>query len=173
MNEMVGGVTIKGNPLTTMGQRRSVGEAAPDVALAPAVGKTVNLSDYRGKTVLLSVVPSLDTGICDAQTRRFNEEAAAFGTDVAILTISAEHPFNQGRWCGNAGIDQASVLSDHMALAFGDAFGLHIKEWRLLQRAIFVLDRNGTITYTEYIPEIAQHPDYDAALAALATAVTS
>ena len=131
----------------------------------------VKISDSAGKVRLISVVPSLDTGICDLQTRRMNEEAAALGDDVVILTVSAEHPFNQKRWVGAAEVDAVQVLSDHKAMEFGEAYGLYIKEWRLDQRAMFVLDRDGQVTYTEYVPEIAQHPDYDAALAAVKAAV--
>ncbi len=165
--ETPGGVTLKGNPLTTIGERLSVGDKAPDFKLVANDLSTVTLADSAGKVRLISVVPSLDTGICDAQTRRFNEEAANFGDDVVVLTVSAEHPFNQKRWCGAAGIDRVQVISDHMDMNFGDAYGTHVKELRLEQRSIFVVDKDDTIRYVEYVPEIAQHPDYDAAIAAL------
>lgn len=169
--EHVGGVTLKGNPLTVIGQRLTVGEQAPEFTLVANDLSTVTLADSSGKVRLISVVPSLDTGICDAQTRRFNEEAANLGHDVVILTISAEHPFNQKRWCGAAGVDQVQVLSDHMDMNFGVAYGTYIKELRLEQRSIFVVDGQGTIAYVEYVPEIAQHPDYEAALTAVKNAV--
>lgn len=165
--ETPGGVTLNGNPLTTIGERLSVGDKAPDFKLVANDLSTVTLADSAGKVRLISVVPSLDTGICDAQTRRFNEEAANFGDDVVVLTVSAEHPFNQKRWCGAAGIDRVQVISDHMDMNFGDAYGTHVKELRLEQRSIFVVDKDDTIRYVEYVPEIAQHPDYDAAIAAL------
>lgn len=165
-SERPGAVTLKGNPLTVVGEPVAVGDKAPSFELVANDLSTVTLADTAGKVRLISVVPSLDTGICDAQTRRFNEEAAAFGDDVVVLTVSAEHPFNQKRWCGAAGIDRVQVLSDHMDMDFGKAYGTYIKELRLDQRAIFVVDANDTVIYTEYVPEIAQHPDYDAALAA-------
>ena len=170
-NERHGAVTIQGNALTVIGEPINVGDSAPDVTLTDNSMQPVKISDSNGKVRLISVVPSLDTGICDLQTRRMNEEAASLGDDVVILTVSAEHPFNQKRWVGAVEVDAVQVLSDHRTMEFGEAYGLHIKEWRLEQRAMFVLDRDGKITYTEYVPEVAQHPDYDAALAAVKAAV--
>ncbi|MEM9773453.1 MAG: thiol peroxidase [Chloroflexota bacterium] len=170
-NERHGAVTIKGNALTVIGEPVSVGDTAPDVTLTDNGLQPVRISDSQGKVRLISVVPSLDTGICDAQTRRMNEEAANLGEDVVILTVSAEHPFNQKRWCGDAGVEAVKVLSDHQDMSFGKAYGLYIKEWRLNQRAMFVLDRDGQVTYTEYVPEIAQFPDYDGALDAVKAAL--
>lgn len=167
MNERHGAVTFKGAPLTVLGNRLKAGNTAPDVTLLDTSLKPVALSDHAGKIRLISVVPSLDTGICDLQTRRFNEEAAALGDDVVILTISADLPFAQARWCGAAGVDRVLTLSDHRDMAFGNAYGTHVKELRLEQRAVFVVDKAGIIRYVEYVPEIAQHPDYDAALAAV------
>lgn len=172
-SERPGAVTLKGNPLTVIGDPISVGDEAPDFTLVANDLSNVTLADSAGKVRLISVVPSLDTGICDAQTRRFNEEAAAFGDDVVVLTVSAEHPFNQKRWCGAAGIDQVEVLSDHMDMNFGKAYGTYIKELRLDQRAIFVVDGGDKVAYIEYVPEIAQHPDYEAALTAVREAVNS
>lgn len=169
-NERTGVLTIHDNPLTLIGQPVSVGDTAPNFTLTANDMSAVTLADSAGKVRLISVVPSLDTGICDAQTRRFNEEAAKMGDGVVIMTVSAEHPFNQKRWCGAAGIDKVQVLSDHQAMDFGTKYGTYIKEWRLEQRAIIVVDANDTVTYTEYIPEVAQHPDYDAALTAAAAA---
>ena len=165
--ENLGGVTLQGNPLTTLGTKVAVGDIAPDFKVTDTGLQPVTLASSENKVRLISVVPALDTGICDAQTRRFNEEAAKFGDDVVFLTISAEHPFNQKRWCGAAGIDKVQVVSDHMDMNFGQAYGLHIKELRLLQRAIFVLDAESKVRYVEYVPEVAQHPDYEAALTAL------
>jgi len=127
----------------------------------------VTLADSAGKVRLISVVPSLDTDICDAQTRRFNEEAVSFGDEVVVLTVSADLPFAQKRWCGAAGVDRVQTLSDHRDMNFGNAYGTHVKELRLEQRAIFVVDRDDTIRYVEYVPEIAQHPNYEAALTAV------
>lgn len=165
--ERFGAVTIKGSPMTVIGAPLNIGEKAPAFTLIANDLKKVSLADSAGKVRLLSVVPSLDTGICDAQTRRMNEEAAKLGDGVVVLTVSAEHPFNQKRWCGAVGIDRVQVLSDHMDMNFGEAYGTYVKEWRLEQRSMFVVDADDTIRYIEYVPEIAQHPDYDAALAAV------
>jgi len=162
-----GDVTFKGDPLTVLGNKLSVGDQAPEFSLVANDLSGVALADSAGKTRLISVVPSLDTGICDAQTRRFNEEAAVLGDKVVVLTVSTDLPFAQSRWCGAAGIENVQTLSDHRDMNFGEAYGTHIKELRLEQRAIFVVDADDKVTYVEYVPEIAQHPDYDAALTAV------
>ncbi len=167
MKERFGAVTTKGAPLTVLGDPLKVGDRAPDFTLQADDMSERSLKDFAGKIKLISVVPSLDTGICDAQTRRFNQEAVGLGQDVVVITVSAEHPFNQRRWCAAAGVDRVVVLSDHFDLGFGDRYGTHIKEWRLEQRSIFVVDRNDIVRYIEYVPEISQHPDYEAALAAV------
>jgi len=164
--ERTGVVTFKGNPLTLIGPEITVGQKAPEFQIVAQDLSTVTLASSGGQTRLISVVPSLDTPICDAQTRRFNQEAAKLPR-VAILTISMDLPFAQKRWCGAAGIDKVQVLSDHRDASFGIAYGLLIKELRLLSRAIFVIDASGTVRYVEYVPEIAQHPNYDAALTAI------
>ena len=165
--ERFGAVTIKGNPLTVMGSPLEPGDKAPEFSLSANDYSKVTLADSAGKVRLISVVPSLATGICDAQTRRFNEEAVELGDDVVVITVSAEHPSNQKQWCGVTGVDRVQVISDHMDMAFGDAYGTHVKEFRLEQRSIFVVDKDDTVTYVEYVPEIGQHPDYEAALAAV------
>ncbi len=165
--ERVGGVTQKGKPRTVIGAQLKVGDPAPNFKLVANDFSEVTLADSAGKVRLISVVPSLDTNICDLQTRRFNEEAANFGPDVVILTVSADLPYAQRRWCGAAGVDRLQTLSDHLTMNFGDAYGTHMKEVRLEQRAVFVVDRNGIIRYAEYVPETAQHPNYDAALTML------
>lgn len=167
MTERAGAVTFKGNPLTVLGEPLKVGNKAPDFELIANDLSAVTLSDSAGKTRLISVVPSLDTGICDAQTRHFNEEISKLGEDVVGYTISADLPFAQARWCGNAGVERVITLSDHRDMNFGDAYGTHVKELRLEQRSVFIVDGDGTVRYVEYVPEIAQHPDYEAALAAL------
>lgn len=167
MVERAGGVTSKGNPLTVIGEQLSVGDKAPEFELVAVDWSTVKLSDSAGKVRLISVVPSLDTGICDAQTRRFNEEIQKFGDAVIGYTISADLPPSQKRWCGNAGVENVITLSDHLAMSFGDAYGTHIKERRQEQRSVFVIDGDDIVRYAEYVPEIAQHPNYEAALAAL------
>jgi thioredoxin-dependent peroxiredoxin len=170
MSERTGELTFKGGPLTLLGQRLTTGGPAPDFKLLANDLSPVTLADSNGKVRLISVVPSLDTGVCDAQTRRFNEEAAGLGDNVAILTVSADLPFAQARWCGAAGVDQVQTLSDHYDLGFGDSYGVHIKELRLDTRALFVVDASGTLTYAEYVPEMTDHPDYAAALAAVKAA---
>ncbi len=166
MSERTGELTFQGGPLTLLGERVTVGDPAPAFKLLANDLSPVTLADSAGKVRLISVVPSLDTGVCDAQTRRFNEEAAALGDNVVILTISADLPFAQARWCGAAGVEQVQTLSDHFDLGFGDSYGVHIKELRLDTRAIFVVNSGGTLTYAEYVPEMTDPPNYDAALAA-------
>ncbi len=159
-------VTMRGNPLTLLGPELTAGDDAPDFQVIDTKLQDVSLADTKGKTRIFSVIPSLDTPVCDQQTRRFNEEAAALGDDVSIYTISADLPFAAGRWCGAAGVDKVQCLSDHRALSFGDAYGTHVKELRLDARAIFVVDSRDKLVHVEYVGEIAEHPDYDAALEA-------
>jgi len=163
--ERTGVTTFKGNPLTLIGLEIKVGQKAPDFQVLAQDLSPVTLANSQGKIRLISVVPSLDTPVCDQQTRRFNQEAAKLA-DVAILTISMDLPFAQKRWCGAAGIDKVQVLSDHKDASFGTAYGTLIKELRLLARSVFVVDGSGTVRYVEYVPEVTSHPNYDAALAA-------
>lgn len=167
MLERAEAVTLHGNPLTLVGKEIAMGNPAPDATLLNNELKPVNLSDYRGKVVVISSVPSLDTPVCDMQTRRFNSEAADLGEDVVILTISMDLPFAQARWCGAAGVDQVTTLSDHKTAAFGEAYGLLIKELRLLGRAVLVLDREGGVRHYQLVKEVSDEPDYDAALEAV------
>jgi thiol peroxidase len=167
MIERAGGVTSKGRPLTVIGRQLKPGDTAPDFTLLGTDMNEVTLSDFQGKVRVISVVTSLDTGLCDLQTRRFNEEAAKLGDDVVIITVSADLPFAQKRWCGAAGVERVITLSDHRGMSFGDAYGTHVKELRLEQRAVLVVDGEGTVRYAQYVPEIAQHPDYEAALSAV------
>lgn len=166
MSERTGELTFKGGPLTLLGNKLSVGDTAPAFKLTGNDLSPVTLADSAGKIRLISVVPSLDTGACDQQTRRFNEEAAALGDNVVILTVSADLPFAQARWCGAAGVDKVQTVSDHYDMNFADAYGVHIKELRLDTRAIFVVDSNDKLTYVEYVPEMTDFPNFDAALAA-------
>jgi thiol peroxidase len=165
--ERPGAVTFKGQPLTLVGPELKPGEKAPDFTIIDQSLQPASLKDYAGKVILLSVVPSLDTGICSAQTKRFNEEAAQLPEDVVILTVSMDLPFAQARFCGAENINRVKVLSDHRDASFAQAYGTLVKELRLECRAIFVIDRDGTIRYVEYVPEIASHPNYDAALQAV------
>jgi len=166
MNERTGELTFKGGPLTLLGNKLSSGDTAPDFKLTANDLSPVSLGDSAGKIRIISVVPSLDTGVCDQQTRRFNEEAAGLGDNVVILTVSADLPFAQARWCGAAGVDKVQTLSDHYDMNFANAYGTHIKELRLDTRAIFVVDSSDKIVYAEYVPEMTDFPNFDDALAA-------
>ena len=167
MEERSAAVTMHGNPLTLIGKELSVGDSAPDLELLDNDLNPIKLSSYRGKVCVISSVPSLDTPVCDMETRRFNEAAGQLGEDVAILTVSVDLPFAQKRWCGAAGVEKVVTLSDHRDTAFGTAFGVLIKELRLLGRSIFVLDRNGIIQYIQNVKELSEEPDYDAVLGAV------
>jgi len=167
MLERAAAVTMHGNPLTLLGKEIAMGSPAPDATLLNNELKSVKLSDHRGKVVVISSVPSLDTPVCDMQTRRFNNEAANLGDDVVILTVSMDLPFAQKRWCGAAGVEQVVTLSDHREAAFGESFGLLIKELRLLGRAVLVLDREGVVRYYQLVKEISEEPDYESALEAV------
>jgi len=163
-------VTFKGLPLTLVGKQLKAGDTAPDAELTANDFSPVKLSSYAGKTRLVNVVYSLETSLCDAQTHKFNEEATKLG-DVVVLTVSADLPFTQKRWCGASGLENVITLSDHKAMAFAGAYGVHIQERRLTSRAVFVVDKQNIVRYIEYLPEIASHPNYDAALQALKAAV--
>jgi thiol peroxidase len=167
MAERTGLITFKGNPLTLVGNEVKVGRKAPDAELVANDLAVVKLSSlYAGKVCLLASVPSLDTSVCDMETRRFNEEAGRLGQDVVVLTVSMDLPFAQKRWCGAAGVQNVQTLSDYRQAAFGKAYGVLIKELHLLARAVFVLDKPGVIRYVELVKEVASEPNYDAALAA-------
>jgi thiol peroxidase len=171
MSERLAAVTMRGNPLTLIGAEITVGQKAPDFSLVTNDLAPVSLADYAGKVLALVSVPSIDTPTCAIETRRFNAEAAKLDDSVRILTISMDLPFAQKRWCGAMGIDKVQTLSDHREASFGLGYGVLIKELRLLARAVFVVDRAGVVTYTELVREIADEPNYDAVLAALAKAV--
>jgi thiol peroxidase len=160
-------VTFKNNPVTLVGKEVVVGEKAPSFTVLANDLSEVTLQDTAGKVRLISVVPSLDTGVCSIQTNKFNESAASLSDDVAILTISVDLPFAQKRWCGANAADAIQTLSDHRDLSFGEAFGVHMKELRLLARSVFVVDKNDIVTYAEYVSEGTDHPDYEKALEAV------
>jgi thioredoxin-dependent peroxiredoxin len=166
MSERAGIVTMRGNPVVLQGNEVKVGDAAPDFVVVANDLSPATFSSYRGKVCIISSVPSLDTPVCDTSTRRFNVEAGNLGPDVVILTISMDLPFAQKRWCGSAGVDAVQTLSDHRDASFGLAYGLLIKDLRLLTRAVLVVDREGKVQYTQIVKEIAEEPDYEAALAA-------
>lgn len=171
MKERAGMITMKGNPLTLIGDELKVGDLSPDVEMLDNDLSSVKLSSFRGKVCVISSVPSLDTPVCDMETRRFNEEAGKLGADVAILTISMDLPFAQKRWCGAAGVDKLTTLSDHRDAAFGEAYGVLIKELRLLARAVFVVDREGSIQYIQLVKELTEEPDYEPVLDAVKKAI--
>ncbi|WP_096189729.1 thiol peroxidase [Evansella halocellulosilytica] len=162
-------VTFKGNKVTLVGNEVNVGDQAPDFTVLANDLSEVTLADTKGKVRLISVVPSIDTGVCEQQTRRFNEEASQLD-GVEVLTISVDLPFAQKRWCAAEGIDNVQVLSDHRELSFGENYGVAIKELRLLSRSIFVVDSSDKVTYVEYVQEVTEHPDYEKALEAAKTA---
>ena len=165
--ERTGEITFKGNPLTVIGPKLAAGDSAPDFCLLANDLSPVRLSGSAGKVRLVSVVPSLDTPVCDIQTRGFNQKLDALGEGVTGYTVSADLPFAQARWCGAAGVARMQALSDHRDMSFGDAYGTHIKELRLEARAVFVIDGAGVIRYVQYVPEVTSEPDYEAALAAV------
>jgi len=166
MKERKGLITMKGNPLTLAGDEVKLGQPAPDCEVVANDLSVVKLSSFHGKVCIICSVPSLDTSVCDMETRRFNEEAGRMGKDVAVLTISMDLPFAQKRWCGAAGVKNVQTLSDYRNASFGTSFGVLIKELRLLARAVFVVDKNGIIRYIQIVRELSSEPDYEAALKA-------
>jgi thiol peroxidase len=156
---------FKGN-VTLVGPELKPGDKAPAFTAVANDLSTVESSAYSGKVRIISSVPSLDTGVCDTQTRKFNQAASELGENVVVLTISADLPFAQKRWCGNAGVDRVITLSDFRDHSFSKAYGTYIKEWTLCSRAVFVVDSSDTVVYAEYVPVAGQEPNYDAALAA-------
>jgi thiol peroxidase len=165
--ERTGIITMKGKSLTLIGPDIRVGDKATDFTVLDETLGEVRLGDFAGKTKIISVTPSLDTPVCDLQLRRFNREAASLPHDVAVLNVSMDLPFAITRFCTTAEIDRAKALSDHRDASFGTAYGVLIKELRLLARSIFIIDKNNIIRYKEIVPEQSNHPDYDRALKAL------
>ena len=167
MTERPAAVTFKGNPMTLVGNELKIGRPAPAFTLIGNDMKPKTLADYKGKTIVLSTVPSLDTAVCDTQTRRFNAEAASLGEDVVVLTVSMDLPMAQKRWCGAAGVDRVVTLSDYKDHAFGISYGLRIKELGLIARSVSVIDKSGKLTYHQLVKEVATEPDYTPALEAV------
>src|SRR5215472_12177653 len=166
--ERPGATTMRGKPLTLLGPELKVGEKAPNFDAVTDTLQPVNLDGTGHSVRIFSVVPSLDTPVCDAQTKRFNEEAAKLA-GVDIYTVSMDLPFAQKRWCGAFGVDKVKMLSDHRSGSFGEHYGTMIKDMRIESRAIFVLDKDNTVKHVEYVKEVADHPNYEAALAAART----
>lgn len=159
-------VTLKGNPLTLSGPRLEAGQKAPDFVAVGSDLKPVSLADTSGKVRIFSVIPSIDTPVCDSQTRRFNQEAGSLA-GVQVYTLSMDLPFAQTRWCAASGVDKVKMLSDHRDASFGQNYGTLIKELRLNCRAIFVVDEENTIRHVEYVKEVGDPPDFEAALKAV------
>jgi len=158
---------MHGNPLNLLGNTVRVGDRAPDFTVFDNALTPKTLKDYAGKKLIISTVPSLDTPVCDTETRKFNEIASSLGDDVTVLTLSMDLPFAQGRWCGNAGIERVITLSDYAQASFGHAYGVLLENLRLLARVVFVVDSDGVIRYIQRVPEITQEPNYDEVIAAV------
>jgi len=171
MTERSGEITFQGKPLTLIGSGLKVGSEAPHFTLTANDLSDLRCDAYHGKILVLSVVPSLDTPVCATQTRTFNQRATQLAKDVTVLTVSMDLPFAQRRFCGTEGIDRVTTASDYKHRTFGQAFGVLIRELGLLARAVFVLDRKGKVVHAEYVPEVTQEPNYDAALAAVKAAM--
>ena len=166
MEKRTGVVTFAGNPIALLGKEVKVGDKAPTFTLLDNGLGEKTLADYAGKVKVISVVPSLDTGVCDAQTRWFNQNVSKLGDNVVVLTVSVDLPFAQKRWCGAAGIDQVETLSDHRDLSFGENYGFILEGLRLLSRGIVVIDKDDVVRYVEYVPEVTSAVNFDAAEAA-------
>ena len=166
MEKRTGVVTFAGNPIALLGKEVKVGDKAPAFTLLDNGLGEKTLADYVGKVKVISVVPSLDTGVCDAQTRWFNQNVSKLGENVVVLTVSVDLPFAQKRWCGAAGIDQVETLSDHRDLSFGENYGFILEGLRLLSRGIVVIDKDDVVRYVEYVPEVTSAVNFDAAEAA-------
>jgi len=167
MNERTGIITFKGNPMTLLGPELKVGDKAPEFSVVDTTLAQVTLASHSGKIRVISAVPSLDTPVCDTETRRFNQEAAGLPDNVVVLTVSLDLPFAQKRWCGAAGIDRVTTVSDYRERSFGQNYGVLIKELLLLSRCIFVIDADGVIRYIQQVPEVTSEPDYAAVMAAV------
>ncbi|RLL48516.1 thiol peroxidase [Oceanobacillus piezotolerans] len=159
-------VTFGQEPVTLIGKEVKVGDKAPDFTVLSNSLSEVTLDEYKGKVKLIAAVPSVDTGVCSDETKRFNEEAGNLD-NVQVLTISMDLPFAQTRWCAAEGVKNLDTLSDHRDASFGENYGVLMKENRLLARAVFVVDSSDTVTYVEYVPEVTTHPNYEAAIQAV------
>ena len=164
VEERTGEVTMKGNPLTLLGPRIEANEDAPDFTALKDLMTPVRLGDSAGKVRVLLSVPSLDTPVCSMEAKRFNDEAASLGQDVLVQVISVDTPFAMSRWCGAEGVSNIQTLSDFRDRDFGKKYGVEIKDLGIYARAAFVVDRQGVVVYSEYVPEVAQEPNYDAIL---------
>jgi len=164
-------ITFQGNKLTLLGTALKSGSKMPAFTLTAQDMSDLSSTKYAGKVLIISVVPSLDTPTCDLQTKRFNKEADKLGSNVQILTVSLDLPFAQKRWCGAEGASRVETGSDYKHHSFGQAFGCLIKEWGLLARAVFVIDKSGTVAFAEYVPNISDEPNYEEALKSVSSVV--
>ena len=171
MEKRTGVVTFAGGPVTLVGPEVKVGQAAPDFTLLDNGLAPKTLKDFAGKVKVISVVPSLDTGVCDAQTRWFNQDATKLSDDVVVLTVSMDLPFAQKRWCGAAGVENVVTLTDHKDASFGENYGFLIEELRLLTRGVVVIDKNDKVTYVEYVPEVTHAVNFDSTIEAIKAAL--
>ena len=167
MEKRTGVITFAGGPLTLVGPEVKVGQQAPDFTLLDNELNVKTLADFDGKVKVISVVPSLDTGVCDAQTRWFNQDVTKLSDDVVVLTVSMALPFAQARWCGAAGVNNVITFSDHKDASFGQNYGFLIEELRLLSRGVVVINKDNKVTYVEYVPEVTNPVNFDAVLAAV------
>ncbi len=167
MEKRTGVITFAGGPLTLVGPEVKVGQQAPDFTLLDNELNVKTLADFDGKVKVISIVPSLDTGVCDAQTRWFNQDVTKLSDDVVVLTVSMDLPFAQARWCGAAGVNNVITLSDHKDASFGQNYGFLIEELRLLSRGVVVINKDNKVTYVEYVPEVTNPVNFDAVLAAV------
>lgn len=157
-------ITFKGDKIEVAGDSIAVGSAAPEFTLTANDMSNVSLGDFKGKVLVLSVVPSIDTPVCQVQTKRFNEEATSLSEQVEILTVSVDLPFAQSRWCGAEGVERVKTASDYRERTFGEAYGTYLPGLGILTRAVFVVDGEGTVQHVEYVNEVAEEPNYEAAL---------
>ena len=171
--ERKGAVTMRGNPMTLVGPEIKVGQKAPNFNVVGKAMQPATLEQFKGKVKVITTIPSIDTPVCDAETRRFNEEASKLPGGIEILSVSMDLPFAQARWCGAAGVDKVTTLSDWRSANFGTNYGALIKELHLLARAVFVVDKNDKVTYVEYVKEVANQPNYEAALDAAKKAASA
>ncbi|MDK2972469.1 MAG: thioredoxin-dependent peroxiredoxin [Candidatus Sumerlaeota bacterium] len=160
-------VTLKGNPVKVAGTEVKAGAAAPDATLSVNLKDTVTISSFKGKKLVLAVVPSLDTPVCDLEAQRFNKEAASLGDNTVVAVVSMDLPPAQARWCGANSATNIKTFSDHRLRDFGQKYGVYLPDLGIMCRAVFVIDETGTVKYAEYVPEIADQPNFEAALAAL------
>jgi thioredoxin-dependent peroxiredoxin len=171
--ERFGLIQAGGKDATVVGDDIEVGQTAPDFSVHTLDWSVVRgLADTKGKVRIIAAVPSLDTNVCDRETRRFNQEAAGLSEDIVIEVISTDLPYAQKRWCGAAGVDQVMVLSDHMTAEFGEKYGCLIKERRILRRAVFVVDREDRVSYAAYMPALGIEPNYEDVLEAARSALS-